>query len=64
MDYGMFTDAGNELVANLVQTAKNFSLSDVTVMELMNSFAKDPNFAEITDTAVREMIGEQLGWYR
>lgn len=63
-DYAMFSDAGNELVANLVMTAKIFSLSETTVMALMESFAKDPNFGEITDTAVRECIGLELGWYK
>ena len=63
-NYGMFTATGNELVANLVMTAKTFNLSDVTVMALMNGFAKDENFAEITDTEVRECIGMELGWYK
>ena len=63
-NYGMFTATGNELVANLVMTAKTFNLSDVTVMALMNGFQKDPNFAEITDTEVRECIGMALGWYQ
>ena len=63
-NYGMFTDAGNALVENLVTMAKTFNLSDVTVMALMNGFAKDENFAEITDTEVRECIGMELGWYK
>ena len=62
--YGMFTATGNELVANLVMTAKTFNLSDTTVMALMDGFAKDKNFAEITDTEVRECIGMELGWYK
>jgi hypothetical protein len=63
-NYGMFTDAGNALVANLVMTAKTFDLSDTTVLSLMNSFQKDPKFSEITDTEVRECVGMELGWYR
>ena len=63
-NYGMFTATGNELVANLVMTAKTFNLSDVTVMALMDGFAKDKNFEEITDTEVRECIGMELGWYK
>ena len=63
-NYGMFTDAGNALVENLVTMAKTFNLSDVTVMALMDGFQKDPNFAEITDTEVRECIGMALGWYQ
>ena len=45
-------------------TAKTFNLSDTTVMALMDGFAKDKNFAEITDTEVRECIGMELGWYK
>ena len=63
-NYGMFTDAGNALVDNLVTMAKTFNLSDTTVMALMDGFAKDKNFAEITDTEVRECIGMELGWYK
>jgi len=63
MDYGMFTDQGNDMVDALVQFAKAFQLSEPAVMGLMNSIAKDERFAEITDTAVREEIGCALGWY-
>ena len=63
MDYGMFTEAGNELVEALVEFAKTFQLSDTAVLSMMNAIAKDECFAEITDTEVRECIGCALGWY-
>jgi hypothetical protein len=62
-DFGMFSDAGNELVDSLVQFAKAFQLSDTAVLEMMNALSKDESYGEITDTAVREAIGEELGWY-
>ena len=64
MNYGMFTKAGNELVADLVQVAKIHSLSSSTVMAIMDQLQKDKNFSEITDTEVRESVGEALGWYK
>lgn len=64
MIYGMFTDAGDAVVANLVAMAKTHSLSDVVVMAMMEAISKDECFAEITDTEVRECIGCALGWYR
>jgi hypothetical protein len=63
MTYGMFTDAGNAVVANLVSMAKTYGFSDGVVMAMMNAIAKDECYAEITDTEVRECIGCALGWY-
>jgi hypothetical protein len=62
-DFGMFSDAGNELVDSLVQFAKTFQLSETAVLSMMNAISKDECFGEITDTAVREEIGIALGWY-
>jgi hypothetical protein len=62
-DYGMFTDAGNALVADLVELAKKHGLSYPIVMSMMDAIGTDECFGEITDTAVREEIGEELGWY-
>lgn len=62
-DYEMFTDAGNAVVADLVDLAKTHSLSYEIVMGMMDALSKDETISEITDTAVREAIGEELGWY-
>lgn len=62
-DFAMFTEEGNNLVADLVEMCKNNNLRDTTVMALMSAIAKDERFAEITDTAVRETIGCELGFY-
>ena len=63
MTYGMFTEAGDAVVENLVSMAKTHGFSDTVVMAMMSAIAKDECFAEITDTAVREEIGCALGWY-
>ncbi len=61
--YGMFTSDGDRLVADLVEFAKAFQLSDTVVLSLMNGIGQDERYGEITDTVVRECIGEELGWY-
>ena len=60
----MFTESGNNLVSDLVKMAKTHNLSDTVVLSMMNAISKDECFGEITDTAVRECIGEELGWYK
>jgi hypothetical protein len=62
-DYGMFTDAGNAVVENLVSMAKTHGLSYPIVMSMMDAIGTDECYGEITDTAVRESIGDELGWY-
>jgi hypothetical protein len=59
----MFTDQGNALVADLVKLAKTHGLSYPVVMSMMDAIGTDECFGEITDTAVREEIGDALGWY-
>lgn len=63
MNYAMFTDQGNALVADLVKLAKTHGLSYPVVMSMMDAIGTDECFGEITDTAVREEIGDALGWY-
>ena len=62
-DYGMFTDAGNALVADIVELAKKHGWSYAIVMSMMEAIGTDECFGEITDSAFREEIGEELGWY-
>jgi hypothetical protein len=61
--FEMFTSAGDRMVADLVTFAKTHGLSSDVVMDMMSAISKDECFGEITDTAVRECIGEELGWY-
>ena len=62
-NFAMFTESGNSLVRDLVAMAQRYGLQDNVVLGMMNAIAKDHNFSEITDTAVRESIGDALGWY-
>jgi hypothetical protein len=62
-NFAMFTESGNSLVRDLVAMAQRYGLQDNVVLGMMNAIAKDHNFSEITDTAVREEIGCHLGWY-
>jgi hypothetical protein len=62
--YGMFTSAGDRVVGDLVKLAKDHGLSETAVLSMMDAIAKDEDFGEITDTAVREEIGIELGWYK
>ena len=64
MEFEMFTESGNNLVSDLVKMAKTHNLSDTVVLAMMDAVSKDECFGEITDTAVRECIGEELGWYK
>ena len=63
-NFAMFTESGNNLVRDLVRMAQTYGLDDEVVMGMCAAIAKDYNFAEITDTAVREEIGGHLGWYK
>ena len=63
MNYAMFTEHGNALVTDLVNMAKTYGLNDVVVMTMMDAIQRQKDFAEITDTEVRECVGGALGWY-
>jgi hypothetical protein len=63
MSYEMFTESGDNLVTDLVKMAKTYGLSATVVLGMMAAISRDECFGEITDTAVREAVGIQLGWY-
>jgi hypothetical protein len=63
MSFEMFTESGNNLVTDLVKMAKTYGFDDAVVLQMMNAIGNNPDFAEITDTAVRETVGIELGWY-
>ena len=64
MQYNMFTDAGNDRVAALVETARELAGVDGPhnpveqawnwLLNELDALARDPAFEEATDTAVRE----------
>lgn len=62
--YGMFTEAGNDAVAAIVRSARVLNLSWKQVNDELYSLAERfPNdFAEATDTEVRECVWVALGF--
>jgi hypothetical protein len=54
--FAMFTDAGNNAVASLVTDAKRFGMDWPQVNFALQILARKPEFAEATDTAVREAV--------
>ena len=63
-NYEMFSEEGNLAVADLVTLSKIHNLQDTVVLALMSALSKDDRFGEATDTAVRETVGIELGWYK
>ena len=63
-NYEMFSEEGNLAVADLVTFSKIHNLPDTVVLALMKSLSSDERFGEATDTAVRECVGSELGWYK
>lgn len=58
--YGMFSDAGNAEVANLVNTAKTARLTWPETYALLNKLSDMPDRGEAMDTAVREAVYHTL----
>jgi hypothetical protein len=63
-NYEMFTSAGDLAVADLVTFSKIHNLPDTVVLSMMKALSSDSRFGEATDTAVRECVGVELGWYK
>lgn len=62
MDYAMFTDAGNDAVDAIVRRAKILNCSWAVVERDLYQLAEMADFAEATDTAVREAVYCALGF--
>ena len=54
--YGMFTNAGNVAVAQIVQTAKENKLSWLETYQMLVNLSTVSCFGEATDTEVRELV--------
>lgn len=61
-DFAMFTDAGNAAVASLVTDAKRLGLNWPAVYFALQVLSRRPDFAEATDTAVREAVYDACGF--
>jgi hypothetical protein len=59
--YGMYTDAGNAAVHSIVQGAISNDLSWLEVYQCLVNLADNPDFAEVLDTVVRELVYDACG---
>lgn len=62
MSYGMFSEAGEKAVAGIVAYAKEYKCRWSAVEAALANLAKDEDFAEATDTVVRENVYIALGY--
>ena len=60
IEYGMFTDAGDQAVGRIVELAKAQGLSWKVTHSLLTALSEDERFGEATDTAVREYVYDAL----
>jgi hypothetical protein len=61
--YGMFTTAGDEVIGRLIDFARKYRLNEEQTMAILYDIAAAPKYPEASDTAVREAVGEELGFY-
>ena len=60
--YGMYTDAGNQAVHAIVEYAQASDLTWLEVYQELVRLAEVKVFAEATDTMVREIVYDALGF--
>jgi hypothetical protein len=60
--FGMFSDEGNQEVAEIVKFAKKLDMDWVGVFGLLTQLAKKEEFGEATDTMVREIVYDTMGF--
>jgi hypothetical protein len=60
--YGMFSDAGNKRVEQIVNFARDKHMTWICAYGLLQQLAKKKGFEEATDTAVREIVYDALGF--
>lgn len=63
-DYAMFSDYGNAAVQAIVDAAKEKNLSWSSVCQALEKLSEIEGFGEATDTAVREVVYDRLGFYQ
>ncbi len=61
--YGMFTQEGDEVIGRLIDFARKYRLNEEQTMAILYDIAASPKYPEASDTAVRETVGEELGFY-
>ena len=61
-NYAMFTDAGNQAIDGLVTAARALELEWPAVYFALQVLSRRPDYAEATDTAVREAVYDACGF--
>ena len=62
IDYAMFSEKGNHKVHNIVIEAKQYNHSWNVVFDRLCELGKDKEFSEATDTMVREIVFDAIGY--
>ena len=60
--FGMFTEAGNQEVATLVEHARAKNLTWPETYQLLCKLQQVPGYGECTDTMVREIVYDALNF--
>lgn len=55
-EFGMFTDAGENLIADVIALARKHQLNDKSVNQILWALSENEVFAEASDTVVREQV--------
>jgi len=59
-EFGMFTDAGEDMLHDFVKFANKYQLNDKSVTDILWALSENEVFAEASDTAVREQVFASL----
>jgi hypothetical protein len=62
LDYGMFSDEGNNAVRLIVQNAKTYNLRWIDVYRELQDLSELEGYGEAMDTAVREIVYDALAY--
>lgn len=55
-EFGMFTDAGESMIADFVKFAATHAISDGAIITMLEAISTDEMYAEASDTEVRECV--------
>jgi hypothetical protein len=62
LNYGMFSDEGNNAVRLIVQNAKTYNLRWIDVYRELQDLSDLEGYGEAMDTAVREIVYDALAY--
>lgn len=62
LNYGMFSDEGNNAVRLIVQNAKTYNLRWIDVYRELQDLSDLEGYGEAMDTAVRECVYDALAY--